>query len=277
MRWRCEWCGRPHEEDDPPCEGCGHFKFEEAVQQVVDPDAVSETTEWTCAECGRLHPKNSPPCSRCGHMTLEARAIDWDERTPNSDAGGYLDVGRRYVVLGVAAVAVAGAAAVLRPTDDLPEPPSAPGDATSSAGLDLETVAERTLEVANEVRRGEGLDSLTLDRELTFIATYANRGLVDTVHGDRETLPVMDLLYDEIDRESPGYPVGTTVSLGGADDEDGRSIEHYESEAELAETLTEALFDDERGERVLLAGRDEAGIDVHVAPNGAVYTTVTTA
>lgn len=74
MEWRCEWCGKPHEENDPPCDNCGHGTFEKAV--VRRPNAESDpasTVVWVCTECGREHTKHSPPCSRCNNAQLERR------------------------------------------------------------------------------------------------------------------------------------------------------------------------------------------------------------
>jgi len=95
MEWRCEWCGKPHEEDDPPCDSCGHGSFERAVVRRTDlsggdPDTM---TVWVCTACGREHPKHSPPCSRCNNGTLEQREKRVDESNltdgPNStDTGG---------------------------------------------------------------------------------------------------------------------------------------------------------------------------------------------
>lgn len=80
MEWRCEWCGKPHETDDPPCDHCGHGTFEKAIvrqtERTADPDT---TTVWVCTECGREHPKNSPPCSRCTNATLEKQDKRVDE------------------------------------------------------------------------------------------------------------------------------------------------------------------------------------------------------
>lgn len=74
MRWRCEWCGKPHDENDPPCDNCGHGKFEEAVvQQPGAGDGQDSMLVWVCTECGREHTKNSPPCSRCNNATFERR------------------------------------------------------------------------------------------------------------------------------------------------------------------------------------------------------------
>jgi len=72
MKWRCEWCGKPHEENDPPCDNCGHGSFEEAVVRgAPDGDSENSTIVWVCTDCGREHTKNSPPCSRCGNAKLE--------------------------------------------------------------------------------------------------------------------------------------------------------------------------------------------------------------
>ncbi|MFC7058003.1 hypothetical protein [Halovenus salina] len=72
MEWRCEWCGKPHEEDDPPCDNCGHGQFEKAVVRQTDlseEGSQEATIVWVCPDCGREHPKHAPPCSRCGNPT----------------------------------------------------------------------------------------------------------------------------------------------------------------------------------------------------------------
>jgi hypothetical protein len=82
MKWRCEWCGKPHKEDDPPCDNCGHGSFERAVVRQAESveGSVSDTmTVWVCTACGREHPKNSPPCSRCNNATLEREEKRIDE------------------------------------------------------------------------------------------------------------------------------------------------------------------------------------------------------
>jgi rubrerythrin len=88
MEWRCEWCGKPHEEDDPPCDNCGHHKFEKAVVQRPDTEGPASTTVWVCTECGRGHTKNSPPCSRCGNPDLEReqRQVDESNLTDGPDS-----------------------------------------------------------------------------------------------------------------------------------------------------------------------------------------------
>lgn len=71
MEWRCEWCGKPHEENDPPCDNCGHGKFERAVVRQGSAGDANSTVVWVCTDCGREHTKHSPPCSRCNNATLE--------------------------------------------------------------------------------------------------------------------------------------------------------------------------------------------------------------
>ena len=81
MEWRCEWCEKPHEENDPPCDNCGHGKFERAVVPV-GPEGNSNPLVWVCASCGRTHQRNSPPCSRCGHAKLTKHEQSFDEDDP---------------------------------------------------------------------------------------------------------------------------------------------------------------------------------------------------
>lgn len=97
MEWRCEWCGKPHDEDDPPCDNCGHGSFERAVVRRTDlgggdPDT---TTVWVCTACGREHTKHAPPCSRCNNADLERREKRVDESNltdrPGSGAGGRIE------------------------------------------------------------------------------------------------------------------------------------------------------------------------------------------
>lgn len=90
MEWRCEWCGKPHESDDPPCDNCGNGQFERAVRPVA-PEGEGGPTVWICTECGRDHPRNNPPCSRCGGMELEKREQTYEEGDaigPGVDVGG---------------------------------------------------------------------------------------------------------------------------------------------------------------------------------------------
>ena len=81
MEWRCEWCEKPHAENDPPCDSCGHGKFERAVVPV-GPEGDGNPLVWVCASCGRTHQRNTPPCSRCGHAKLAKQEQGFDEDDP---------------------------------------------------------------------------------------------------------------------------------------------------------------------------------------------------
>lgn len=89
MEWRCEWCGKPHEENDPPCDNCGHGKFEQAVVRQGSSDNTRSTVVWVCTDCGREHTKHSPPCSRCNNATLERheKTVSDAELTERPGAG----------------------------------------------------------------------------------------------------------------------------------------------------------------------------------------------
>ena len=97
MEWRCEWCGKPHDEDDPPCDNCGHGSFERAVVRRTDlgGEDSDTTTVWVCTACGREHTKHAPPCSRCNNADLERREKRVDESNltdrPNSGASGTIE------------------------------------------------------------------------------------------------------------------------------------------------------------------------------------------
>ena len=92
MEWRCEWCGKPHEENDPPCDNCGHGKFERAVVRQGSAGDANSTVVWVCTDCGREHTKHSPPCSRCNNATLERqeKTISDEDLTkyPGEGSGG---------------------------------------------------------------------------------------------------------------------------------------------------------------------------------------------
>jgi ribosomal protein L37AE/L43A len=89
MEWRCEWCGKPHEENDPPCDNCGHGKFEKAVVRQGSAGDANSTVVWVCTDCGREHTRHSPPCSRCNNATLERRekTVSDEELTKRPGAG----------------------------------------------------------------------------------------------------------------------------------------------------------------------------------------------
>ena len=107
MKWRCGWCGKPQERNDPPCDNCGHHAFEKAVVPLA-PESGTGPTVWVCESCGRSHPRNRPPCSRCGHTKLkkevQSREDDFDtepETEPWTDpesGGGDSETGAEITV-----------------------------------------------------------------------------------------------------------------------------------------------------------------------------------
>ena len=200
MKWRCEFCGKPHEEDDPPCDNCGHSGFEKAV--VPRTDLAEGEREpalvWVCAECGREHPKNTPPCSRCGAATLEKQrqAIDETELT----APGYRDLlTPGYVLAALLAVlgtivlvfAITGGVAVPGTGlgaggasgsggDGLAVNGPVPGNATSVGGTQLRAVEQAYLDALgdpSETGPGAGTPAAAPERSaaLDALATDANQ------------------------------------------------------------------------------------------------------
>lgn len=259
MEWRCAWCGKPHENDDPPCDNCGHGKFEEAVVRRTDlaEDGPEATLVWVCTECGREHPKHAPPCSRCGNTTLEKQ----NQRVDDSEltAPGYLDlVTPRYLAalgltLAVAAVLVLGFAGVLDlPGFDgggVPDVDGVPGDAEAAGGVDLADVEDAYVAALNdrldapELERSERLDEVT-----TFYHQQLIRWqLADGPPPDDEQ--TTELLFEECRSGTPieFEPVG---------------LSHEGDDATaLGEALAAELVD-ERGWRPATS-RGMIGVDAH--------------
>ncbi|NHN49683.1 hypothetical protein G9464_19115 [Halostella sp. JP-L12] len=275
MEWRCEWCGKPHEENDPPCDNCGHGKFEEAVvRQSTGTVDTGTTYVWDCEECGRSHPKNSPPCSRCGHMHLEKREQRFDET--ELETGSYFDLGKEYIAASVALVTVVAlVAAGVIPVpglggDDLGD---VPGEAESADGRNLSAVERGIVEGVNERRADAGVADLRTDEELDAVAERYNQIRVKRQYG--EDAPDEDL-RDSF--ESVGYSCSRTPA--GAPyvvqtDGDERAIRTYD-ENELSAAVVRAYVGDPSfGSRLLSDGHREIGTDVHVAPDGDVFVMVT--
>jgi len=89
MEYRCEWCGKPHPEDDPPCDNCGHGSFERAVVPAAPEGDGEGPAVWVCTDCGREHPRNNPPCARCNGMDFERRSQAFEDgEVPPVEEGG---------------------------------------------------------------------------------------------------------------------------------------------------------------------------------------------
>ncbi len=275
MEWRCEWCGKPHEENDPPCDECGHGKFEEAVVQVDTGSVNTGTTYvWVCEECGRNHPKNSPPCSRCGHMYLEKREQAFDDS--ELESASYFDIGKEYIAASVALVAVVALVATgIIPIpglggDDLDD---VPGEAEMADGHNLSDAESAIAVRINERRAEEGVPDLRDDSDLDAVAERYNKLLVEARYGDGERESLQDS-YDEVGYECARTPAKEVGVVPSRDDE--RPLAAYDNESEFATVVVwEFTSGNSRNEEFFAADRDAVGVDVHVAPDGSVFVTMT--
>ena len=274
MEWRCEWCEKPHEENDPPCDNCGHGSFEKAVNQVSH-EVVPGGTVWVCQDCGRSHQRNSPPCKRCGGANLELREGP-PETDPLDEIGtGWRDVLEPKYVAGYAVVAVllgvlllSAVGLVSLPTvggpSGPPPVPDAPGSADTAGGLSLDRVEHEYVTALNDRRTNEGGGELTRNATSDAAAAYYNRATVAAVAGDGDG-PSMDAFSRfPLDCDRPGI-----VSYRVAPERTGQPVTAFESEGALATALVDSYV--ERGN----AFRDGAtvGVDVHVAPDDTVFVT----
>ena len=269
MEWRCEWCGKPHEENDPPCDNCGHGSFEQAVVRQTDlteGQGANETIVWVCPECGRSHPKHNPPCSRCGHPSLE-REVQRVEESELS-APGYLDlVTPRYVaglvvVLGLAAVFVLGVTGVVTIpglTGGVPDVSGVPGQADTANGITLADVEEAYLTRLNEARETAGYEMLSRDDRLDEIATFYNQRRVKADFADG-SLPARDRMRQLLGDSCDGQILQITPT---------QDFSEYTS----AEALGIAFAEQTLAGGGTLETQQKTGVDVHIAPDGTVYLT----
>jgi hypothetical protein len=278
MEWRCEWCGKPHAEDDPPCDNCGHGTFERAVvQQPAGPagedgdDAGATTTVWVCPECGRGHPKNAPPCSRCGDESLELEERSVDEYG-DVGAPSYRDLlTPTYAVglvaaLGLAAIFVAGVTGIVTIPGLTPaglEVNGVPGNASVADGIDLSAVESAYLDALDDRREEAGLVALSTDESMAEVATFVNQRYVkDSLTDDElpDPEPAAERLGDACSSEPVPWQLspGDISPIGSFEDAEGVAGAMVEQSV-----FTEDSFD---------AGRTpKTGVDVHVGPDGSVY------
>jgi hypothetical protein len=269
MDWRCEWCGKPHEANDPPCDNCGHGSFEKAVVRQTDlgegsgPDS---TIVWVCTECGRTHPKHSPPCKRCGNHKLvrEEQFVDDDELT----APGYLDLlTPRYVlglvvVLALAGLFVAGLTGVVDLPgfgNDVPNVENVPGDADTAGSIDLATVESAYLDAINEARTNASNDTLSRQQRLDEVATFVNQRVVKSEYGDG-SVPSRERIRELVGDECQN---GFTVEFNALQSNE------YESGTELGDAFTTAFSQSE----IRSSSTATVGLDTHAAPDGTVFLT----
>jgi len=278
MKWRCSWCGEPHDENDPPCDECGNHKLEREMEQDGTPDDRGQGHIWACTDCGREHQKHSPPCSRCGNAMLEKRAPQYDDLDELGGtslrnivepkyAAGYLVVAVVVGALALSALGVVSLPAFVGET--APSPPDAPGHADTYAGFSLEDVEAAYVEELNDQRQARDAGSLSTAPALASAATDYNRRWVDAEHGDG-TEPVA---RDAVDRYNPNcgesigitpYPVPAVLST--------EMIEEASDEAALARELQVGGLG--RDSLTLDGEYGLVGVDIHVAPDDQLYVTV---
>lgn len=270
-----EWCGKPHETDDPPCDNCGHHKFERAVEQVTVGDGSEQGPVWACTDCGREHQKHSPPCSRCGNATLEKRQPDYSDL---DDLGGtsYLDVLEPKYVAGYAVVALlvavlmlstTGVVDVLGVNDGNPTVSNVPGNGTTAAGLSLSEVEAAYVAEMNERRVANGYRELEVDGHVEDVASYYNKKRVKADYADGSTPS------ERQREESFGDACSNVMYLADLvvhpSELDGESLDGYSSE----KALGTALVDQYQRKYADFSSptRGVIGVDVHVATDGTIY------
>jgi len=270
MEWRCEWCGKPHEEDEPPCDNCGHGTFEKAVvQQPADGPAGGTTTVWVCTECGREHPKHAPPCSRCGNAELERREVGVDDS--ELVAPGYRDLLTPRYVLGFAVAALFGVVLLLGVTgvvdlpgmadSDVPTVEDVPGSADSYEGVSLDAVETAYLaDVQAQLDRTDG-PALERDERLDAVATFYNQRWV-TSGSDDATVPSDERVVSLLEGRCDGQIVRIPGTLAAP-----TSVDSAES---LGQDLADVQF--ARGEVELPPDATVTGVDVHAA-DGRLFVT----
>ncbi|ELY69301.1 hypothetical protein [Natrinema versiforme] len=283
MKWRCTRCGKPHAEDDPPCDECGHNAFEKAIVRVDEsgddrsggersgsepiPSGTVETGPeyvWACTNCGREHVRNTPPCSRCGNPDLERVEQTYEGLERDLDTPSWFEVAKPYLPIFVAIGVIVAlfATGIVSPTIlpgiGPPSPPDAPGQDSTASGLDLEAVDQAVHDRLKEER--EPSERRTYDDGLAGYAEYQNQRIVVIEFEDRTPDRVN---ADEFDHNCEAAVQGAPAVLTDV------SVDDYADESGLAADIASALRsqygDDMR------TGFDAEGIDVHVAPNGDVY------
>ena len=265
MEWRCEWCGKPHEEDDPPCDNCGHGSFERAVVPVANDEESlgSEATMWVCTACGREHTKHNPPCSRCGHgeFELQRQEVSEDEL----EVPGYLDLlTPRYllglvVVLAVAGVFVLGVTGIVPIPGfggGVPQVSDVPGDAAAAGTVSFDDAEQAYLTRLNDARESTDAPTLTRDSDLDAVAAFLNQ---KRVKDDGVSSEERDGIQSALEGSCETSPRVVTASILP----DSFTSASTLGDALVASSVSEAGTDAVEGTRT--------GLDLHATPDGQVY------
>jgi len=294
MEWRCAWCGKPHEENDPPCDNCGHGEFEKAVVPMApesEDDDGDTITVWVCAECGNDHHKHTPPCDRCGGGPLERREVDYDEeavmaemlgddeggRSPSADVSyldvldtklvlGFVGVGLLVVVLALGFMGIVNVPGI--PNDGGP----VPGNATTYQGLSLSTVEAEYVSELNARRAANGDANLTRDQQLSSAATSFNQDRVRAEYADGEGANSKAVARRVDDACGDADPASVIFAVEAGQGQD--ASQRFDSERAMAQALVSAYRNSpDAPESFANTSNGIVGVDVHVAPDGRIYVT----
>lgn len=276
MEWRCAWCGKPHELDDPPCDNCGHSKFEKAVERMPGT-GEPQGSVWVCPDCGRQHQKHSPPCSRCGNLTLEQRDVS-ELDDPLAEIGTrWRDVAERkyviaYVTVGILLVVLTlGATGVIDlPGFGEPSVPEAPGEAEMAGNLSLDGVEREFVFAVNERRQNASVAPLSADDSLERMAAYYNKEVVRSTYADGDGPDPSAL--DRFDLDCAGRPALIHDAVG--DRGGSEPITAAGDSNTVTKELLAAMERDVGVDALLKPDEELIGVDVHVAPDDRVFVTV---
>lgn len=219
--------------------------------------------EWRCENCGERSPKHNPPCNNCGGMSFEK--VDVDRMAEFEEAESLVPTTRRALIgYGIAgAVAVGGGGYLLYDEYTPPAIPDAPGRAASASGISLATAESGVLSRVND-ERGE---PLTVTESVRSAARYATAyTVVEDEGGD------VNELFRRLNEFHVGQLRFGRVVFPSGSGEDERAIDGFASASALADALASNWLDRDNTRELLLNERfPNAGVDVHVDPEGAVY------
>jgi hypothetical protein len=265
MEWRCEWCGKPHEEDDPPCDNCGHGSFERAVVPVANSEETlgSEATVWVCTACGREHTKHNPPCSRCGNADLELQRQEVSD--DELEVPGYFDLlTPRYIlglvvvlaVAGVFALGVTGIVDIPGFGGGVPEVSDVPGDAAAAGNVSFDDAERAYLTRLNDARESASVSPLSRDGDLDAVAAFLNQKRVKEEGVSREENDQIRGVLEGACERSPEVAIANV------------GTDSVTSAASLGDALVTATVQN-RGTDTMEGAR--TGLDLHATPDGRVY------
>ena len=223
--------------------------------------------EWECEHCGERTPKNNPPCSNCGGMSMEKVPLNGARDVQEAEA--LAGTSRRTVL----AYGAAGAAAVVGGGyfiwDALTPPaiPDASGNADAAGGISLAAAADAILAGVNDERSAALAEVERVQSAARFATAYT---VVEGESGSAREL------FQRLDEFRIGrFQFVRRVITGDAGT---RGIETFADADELAAAVVDSLLGDDEVRAFLANERfANAGVDVHVDPEGDVYVAVVVA